>query len=209
MKPLQHFDMVSARCGELTALHTYLAGSVAAVVPLDELLRSEWVARVSALDLYVHELVAQGMVAIFEGARPPTPAYLKFRVTSESLNRIRSAATTTDAAAAFDLDVREQLGRVTYQFPDDIADGVRLCCGIELWNEVALKMGATPATKSAEAKLIKRTLSLIVQRRNKIAHEGDLQPLPPREPWPITKGDVHGIASFIDRVVRTIDALCS
>jgi hypothetical protein len=172
-----------------------------------ELLRAEWVARVSALDLYVHELVAQRMVEIFEGMRPVTPAYLKFQISTETLNRIRTAATPSEASAAFDLYVRTYLSRLTYQAPDDIADGVRLCSTIELWNEVALELGATSTTKMDEAKKLKKQLSLLIQRRNIIAHEGDLQQSPLREPWPINRADLTFVGYQIERLVRAIDAV--
>jgi hypothetical protein len=173
----------------------------------DELLRAEWVARISALDLYIHELVTQTMLGIFEGRRSASPAYLKFQISTESLNRIRAAATPSEASAAFDLYVRTYLSRITYQAPDDIADGVKLCSTIELWHEVALKLGATQATKSVEAKSLKTQLSLMVRRRNIIAHEGDLQQYPLREPWPISRADLAFVASQIERLVRAIDAV--
>jgi hypothetical protein len=173
----------------------------------DELLRAEWVARVSALDLYVHELVAQTMLAIFEGRRPASSAYLKFEISTETLNRIRAAATSSDASAAFDLYVRSYLARITYQAPDDIAEGVRLCSTIELWNEVALKLGATSATKVDRAKSLKKQLSLIVRRRNAIAHEGDLQQSPLREPWAISRADLVFVGGQIEGLVRAIDAV--
>jgi hypothetical protein len=173
----------------------------------DELLRAEWVARVSALDLYVHELIAQQMLAIFEGRRPPSPAYLKFEISNETLNRIRAAATPSDASAAFDLYVRSYLSRITYQAPDDIADGVRLCSSIELWREVALRLGASPATKTDKAKSLKTQLSLVVRRRHIIAHEGDLQQSPLREPWPISRADLTFVGEQIEQVVKAIDAV--
>ena len=206
MTPIDHFESVWARCGVLSGLHTYLARNLAGVLQPEELLRAEWVARVSALDLYVHELIAQSMVAIFEGRRPSTPAYLKFQVSNEALNRIRVASTRTEASAAFDLYVRTQLGRITYQFPEDISDGIRLLSGIELWNQIALALGANASTQNERAKNHKRQLSLIVRRRNAIAHEGDLQQTPLREPWPISQADLAEIASFIERVVRAIDS---
>ena len=152
MTPLAQFEAVWSRCAHLATLHAYLEKKCLSIMQPDELLRAEWVARVSALDLYIHELVAQAMLAIFEGRRPASPAYLRFQVSTETLNRIRAAATTSEASAAFDLYVRTYLSRITYQAPDDIADGVRLCSEIELWNEVALKLGATQATKADEAK---------------------------------------------------------
>jgi hypothetical protein len=36
---------------------------------------------------------------------------------------------------------------------------------------------------------LKRKFSVIVDRRNKIVQEGDLQPTVPRLPWPIRRGD--------------------
>lgn len=154
-------------------MQNYLAKNVATVMRPDELLRAEWVARISALDLYVHELVAQRMLSIFQGALPKTPAYQAFKLPTETMDRIRTAATVGDAGAAFDLEVRRQLGFITYQDPERIAEGLRLCCEIELWNTIALHQGASEFTKNHRAKQMKRTLSAIVERRNKIAHEGD------------------------------------
>jgi hypothetical protein len=207
VNPLGHFVAVWDRCAQLAALHAYLAKNVSSILSPDELLRAEWVARVSALDLYIHELVAQSMVEIFEGRRPPSPAYLRFKVSTETLDRIRVAPTRSEASAAFDLEVRNQLSLVTYQDPERIADGVRLCSKIELWNEIALKLGATLATKAEEAKKLKTQLSLVVRRRNQIAHEGDLQPTPLREPWPISKTDLALVQKLVETLVRTINTV--
>ena len=98
------------RCGvvvlSLSTLHAYLERNVSGVLQPDELLRAEWVSRVSAIDLYVHEFVTQKMLEIFEGRRPPTAAYLKFQVSTETLNRIRAAVIPSDASSAFDLFIR-------------------------------------------------------------------------------------------------------
>jgi hypothetical protein len=205
--PLAQFEAVWSRCAQLPTLHAYLENNVSSIMQPDELLRAEWVARISALDLYIHELVAQTMLAIFEGRRPASPAYLRFQISTETLNRIRAAATPSDASAAFDLYVRSYLSRLTFQAPDDIADGVRLCSTIELWNEVALHLGATPATKADKAKSLKTQLSLVVRRRNIIAHEGDLQQSPLRVPWPISRADLAFVGDQVERLVRAIDAV--
>lgn len=207
MTPLAHFQAVWDRCSQLSALHAYLEKNVSSIMQPAELLRAEWVARVSALDLYVHELVAQTMLGIFEGRRPASPAYLKFQVSTETLNRIRGAMTISETSAAFDLYVRSYLSRLTYQAPEDIADGIRLCSSIELWNEVAVNLGAIPATKAVEARSLKTQLSLIVRRRNIIAHEGDLQQSALREPWPISRADLAFVGAQIERLVRAIDAV--
>lgn len=193
----------------MTALHAHLAANVAPVLQPEEFLRAEWVARLSALDLYVHELVAQNMVAVFEGTRPPSPGYLRFHVSTETLTRIHTAPTQLDAVAAFDLEVRDQLSYSTFQDAEKIAEAIRLYSSVELWNEVALHLGATQATKSAEAKSLKKSLSLVVRRRNRIAHEGDLQPSPPRAPVPISSMDLRYVEDLIERIVRAIDVVAA
>lgn len=207
MSPIDQFKEVWTRCDHLSVIHAFLARNVASALQPDEILRAEWAARVSALDLYVHELVAQRMVAIFEGKFPSCPGFSVFSVPAETMDRIRTAASPTDASAAFDLTVRDQLSRKTFQFPDDIAAGVRLCSGIVLWNEVALHLGATPQSKDEDAKRIKKELTQIVGRRNKIVHEGDLQPTIPRTPWPISQADVAFVTQFISALAHAIDAV--
>jgi hypothetical protein len=205
--PIKHFEAVWDRCAELSALHAYLAANLSGALHPDELLRAEWVSRVCALDLYVHELVAQLMIEIFAGRRPTTPAYLRFEVSNETLDRIRAASTPSDAGAAFDLEVRNQISYLTFQDPEKIAEAVRLCSAIELWNTLASHLGATAATQVIKAQDLKKNLSLIVKRRNRIAHEGDLQPSPLREPWPITQADLVFVKDHIEQIVRAIDAV--
>jgi hypothetical protein len=76
-----------------------------------------------------------------------------------------------------------------------------------LWNEVALRHGASAATVTSVAGDLKKKLSLIVDRRNKIVHEGDLQPTVPRVPWPINRSDLSEVATFILSIVSSIDAI--
>lgn len=207
MSPIDHFKEVWARCDHLSVIHAYLAKNAAGVLQSDEILRAEWAARVSALDLYVHELVAQRMVSIFEGKLPSSPGFAAFTVPIETMERVRTATSATDASAAFDLTVRDQLSRRTFQYPDDIASGVRQCSGIPLWIEIAMQLGATQQTKDEDAKRIKKELTQIVARRNKIVHEGDLQPAIPRTPWPINQADVAFVTKSINAIVHAMDAV--
>jgi len=183
-----------------------VAQATAALQP-DELLRAEWAARVSALDLYVHELVTTHLVEIFTGARPACPGFGRFQISGDALMRIQSAPTPADRAAAFELEVRIRLSRITYQAPDDIADGIRMISPCSLWNEVALRSGASAANITTAAGDLKKKLSIIVDRRNKIVHEGDLQPAVPRIPWPVSRSDLVDVTEFIWSIVSAIDAV--
>lgn len=207
MTPIAHFQSVWERCDQIAGIHTYLSGQLTVALSPDELLRAEWVARVSALDLYIHELIAQKMLEIFEGRRSPSSGFQRFTIPNDVLMRIRAASSLADQNAAFDLEVRSRLGFATYQDPDKIADGVRLFSDVELWNEIALRHGATNSTKVNEAKALKRGLSLIVERRNKIAHEGDLQPGAPRVPWPINSSDLKEVTRMVLLIVTTLEQI--
>lgn len=208
MSALDLFKDVWLRADALTAIHGYLARNATAVLKVDELLRAEWVARVSALDLFVHELVAERMVAMFTGLAAPTPQFLKFRVSTETARRIASGS-SIEASAAFDLDVRDQLSYLSFQMPEKIADAVRLFSPVPLWSEVSKHQnpGMIGAALDSKKREIKSTLSLIVGRRNKIAHEGDLQPTHPRLPWPMTAEDLSYVRGFIWDLVHSIDAV--
>jgi hypothetical protein len=207
MTPKIYFDDVWQRSELFVALHGYVTANATAALQPDELLRAEWAARVSALDLYVHELVTKNLVEIFAGARPVCPGFARFQVSGEALMRIQAAATPADRSAAFELEVRTRLSRVTYQHPDDIADGIRMVSPCALWNEIALKLGATNATVTAVSADLRKRLAIIVDRRNKIVHEGDLQPMVPRTPWLIDRSDVSQVTTFINDVVGAIDSI--
>lgn len=205
MTPIQIFDSVWERVDMLAALHAYLSTQVTAVLKVDELLRSEWVARVAALDLYVHEVVAQRMLKIQSGDLPATPKYLNFRVSMETQARMVAGAGSAAALGAFDLAVREQLGFQSFQSPDKISDALKLCSQIDLWSEVATHLQTTKGDLSITSKSLRNTLSAIASRRHKIAHEADLQPTTPREPWPISVSDLELVRGFIGSIVPAID----
>lgn len=66
-------------------------------------------------------------------------------------------------------EIRETLSYKSFQQPDKIADAIRLISDKKLWDEVGNLMGKS-------AKEIKQQLTAIVDRRNKIAHEADIDP---------------------------------
>lgn len=203
--PKSIFDQAWLRCDLLSMTYAYTSANFSGAFDSREILRAEWVARVSALDLYIHELVAQRMLEIFQGTRVCTPKYDKFTIPHSVMSDIMNNAQTRDQT--YDLEVRRQLGIQTYQTSDSIADGIRLISDISLWREIALDHGATNGTADSRAKSLKMQLNMIVERRNKIAHEGDMQPITPREPWPINGNDMVVVKNFIEALVISIDKL--
>jgi len=112
-------------------------------------------------------------------------------ISSSVLNRLNNASWLED-------EVRESLGYQSFQQPDKIADALRLISDKKLWDEVATKLGRT-------AKDVKQELSAIVDRRNKIAHEADINPtygIGSR--WYIDEILVSDAVNFVEQVVESI-----
>jgi hypothetical protein len=207
MTPKDYFDDVWVRAHLFANLHGFVANNAAAVLQPDELLRAEWAMRVSALDLYVHEVVSQNLLKIFAGTRPSCTGFAKLQIASTTLMTIHVKGAGIDSNNAFDLEVRSRLSRVTYQFPDDIADGIRMVSPIELWAEIVKHHGSVGPAVKADAAALKGELTQIVNRRNKIVHEGDLQPGIPRVPWPISRADVDHVRTVLERIVAGMEAV--
>lgn len=206
MTPRLLFDELWARGDALATVYESLVALGIPQPKADELLRAEWVARVAALDLFVHELVAMRMLEQFEGIRGPAPGFAKFRLSAETITRMVNSDSAGERSAAFDLDVRAQISHLTFQMPDKIAEALRYTSPVALWEAVAKHQNpglSGSALKSAQ-RTIKTTLSSMVERRNKIAHEGDLGPTVPRQPWAIDVGQIGTVRDFILRLVESI-----
>jgi RiboL-PSP-HEPN len=100
-------------------------------------------------------------------------------------------------------EIRERLGYQSFQQADKIADAIRYISGKKLWEEVATKM-STP-TKNITAQDIKQQLNSIVDRRNKIAHEADIDPtFNIGSRWNIDELLVGDAVDFIEILVESI-----
>lgn len=207
MKPIDYFNDAWTRCDELRVLSSFLRSRITPALSVNEMLRAEWVARVSALDLFVHELVLQRMVEIFSGSRPACDGFDRFGCTLSLARRLTLAQSDTERILTFNLEVKSKLNRMTFQNPDDIANGIRFVSNVELWKAIVVKRGFPQNRIDDAAKELKRRLSLIVDRRNKIVHEADLVPSVPRTPWPISRDDVDETASLIDGIVSDISEI--
>lgn len=164
---------------------------------IDDLLRAQIVLAVSALDYYVHELTRLGMIEVFEGHRPQTDAFQKFQVTM--IGAINGIA-TPGTSGWLDNEIRTKHGYASFQQADKVADAIRLFSGVPLWNSVSAQLGI-------DAALLKQQLRLIIERRNKIAHEADLDPSFPGVRWPITAANAIEATDFIESLCEAIHAV--
>lgn len=185
-----------SRVRHLGGLHDALLSLTTRAVDTSDLLRAQIVLGVSALDYYVHEITVIGMVAVFEGKRPPTPAFLKYRVSMDSI----FTGGTSGRSRWFESDVRERHSYLSFQQPDKIADAIRFFSEVKLWQEVSTQLAISEQD-------VKTRLKLIVDRRNKIAHEADIDPSYPDARWPITQRDVDLSLTFLSQTCESIHAV--
>ena len=190
------FRLSIARVRDLIAVHNSLKAQASSVLDLSDILRAALVLAVSALDYYIHEIVRIGMLEIHRGQRPEPPAFSGFQISLGNARAGINAGQNIDSW--LEDEIRQRHSYKSFQQPDAIADAVRLICDKKLWEEVSINIGRP-------AKDIKKELSQIVDRRNKIAHEADIDPsYPIGDRWPIDELLVNEAVDFIEQVVESI-----
>ena len=190
------FRISMARVRDLIAVHNSLKAQASSVLDLSDMLRAALVLAVSALDYYIHEVVRIGMLEIHRGERPEPPGFSAFQISLGSARLGINAGQNIDSW--LEDEIRQRHSYKSFQQPEAIADAIRLICDKKLWEEVSTNM-------SRRAKDIKQQLNLIVTRRNKIAHEADIDPtLSIGNRWPIDELLVNEAVDFIEQVVDSI-----
>ena len=94
-------------------------------------------------------------------------------------------------------ELRNRHGHRSFQNPDRIAEAIRLIADVRLWEEVARRVGTS-------ASYVRDRLGLIVNRRNQIAHEADMNRSYPMARWHIDADMVAGIVDFIEQIAEAI-----
>ena len=193
------FGISIARVRELITVHNSLKAQASSVVDLSDMLRAALVLAVSALDYYIHEVVRIGMLEIHRGQRPEPPAFSRFQISLGSARAAINAGQNIDSW--LEDEIRQGHSYKSFQQPKAIADAIRLISDKKLWEEVSINMGRV----AQDTEDIKNQLSLIVDRRNKIAHEADIDPsYPIGDRWPIDELLVNEAVDFIEQVVESI-----
>ena len=194
-KALDAFNVSIARVEHLAGLHQAIASLTTPAIDSSDLLRAQIVLAVSALDFYVHEVTLLGMIEVYAGTRSPTPAFEKYRISVGAM----MAGHLGGGTAWLEAEIRDRHSFLSFQHPDKIADAIRLFSPVKLWQAVAASLGTDEGT-------VKSRLRLIVDRRNKIAHEADLDPSYPGARWPISEADTAQTRQFLAELVGVINA---
>lgn len=192
------FQALMSQKNVTSALYDYLSVNK---IPLDssDLLRWQWVLAVSALDKYIHDIVADGMVEQYINKRPHTPKFDAFQLSVNTFFNIKSAPVPE---MEFRNEVIRKNSYLAFQEPNKIADALSFIWDEQhKWDVISSNM-ATPISSSD----LKTKLKNIVVRRNQIVHEGDcLSTNIPLTQQPITLSDSQDVIQFITELVDAID----
>lgn len=172
-----------------------LQAQVTSAMDVSDLYRAALVHGVSALDHFVHEEVRVRMLALsgLDSAEWPD-GFKRFRVSMSSVD----ASTNQPGAVWLDEEIRAQHGHLSFQHPAKIADAFRKTTNEAFWPTVAGHLGLPVAGA-------KNRLKLIVDRRNKIAHEADMDPTPPKSRYSISAADVRDSLDFLESIVSGVE----
>lgn len=166
---------------------------------VEDLLRSEIVYSVSALDRFIHDLVKAGMVEIYEGRRAATPQYSSFNLSIGQHQDIQTAI-VPPPGMVFRSIIEKKHSYETFQAHEKIKDALNL-----IWNETHKWQRIAHAIGRTEND-IKTELSNIVIRRNQIVHEMDLD-LSTGSAQSISHATTRHIVTFVKLLGETIHSL--
>lgn len=195
----EQFQENILRVKDLIGIYNAINSQTTAVVDSSDILRAVIVFSVSALDKFVHDVTRIGMLEIFQGNRPKTDAYSRFQLSMETFTSLQ-AMDEKDRLNILDEEIWERHSWQSFQRPDKIAEALRLVTTVKLWDELAKRM-------QMDAKKLKSRLELIVERRDKIAHEADTIPPSQRLPerrWTINYQMTEDAIEFMEKIVKAI-----
>lgn len=203
-RELDLFERSITRARDMMGLASSLTNTMSGVMDLSDIHRAAFVQGVSAFDTFVHEEIRARILDIFASTSVMPTALQRLKVTLASAQ----VATAGQGLAWLETEIREQHSLLSFQKPDKVADGVRLISDVQLWKSLADHLGQGPQNGESGDQILKRRLTLIVDRRNTIVHESDLDPTPPGdELYPMARVTVEDALTFLDQIARGIQAV--
>ena len=189
---LEQFHEEIRRVRNLIAIYDYLQADPKNTLDSSDVLRGGMVLLVSALDTFVHDVVRIGMIQILRGDRKQTDSYQKVKFTLQQVN-------FDPDYLWFERQIREENGRETFQTPEQLEKAIKYIFKEDLWVRLSQIL------KLDNKEDIKRHIRAIVDRRNQIAHEADLDMgLPAPTKRSIESEDIKDAVDFIEKLANAV-----
>lgn len=181
---------------DYSKLYVLLEQNIPALCPQrDELLRAQIVMAVSAVDTFFHNVVKTGLLQIFNGSRPIGKA-ASYPIELLDVISINRENDSYKKQLLLENAIMKISSKDSYQSAASIEYAVGLLGIKGIWTKLSPLMGIP-------AEDIKNKISLIVRRRNQIAHESDINPATMLR-YPITKADADDVVDFLDKFVNSV-----
>lgn len=164
---------------------------------VSDILRSELVSIVSALDRFIHDIVKAGIIESYNGRRVLTSSCSNFQVTIGDLKSFLSVDINQDPDVILEDIIDRKHSHLSFQDPKKIADALSL-----FWDENQ-KWQAIASQSQNNQNALKIELKNIVIRRNQIVHEADFDAFQ-NQIQSIESRDVENSVEFINNLVEVI-----
>ena len=165
------------------------------VTQASQLLRSQFVLLVSALDTYIHDIVRIGILQEYQGIRPVSRGLSKLSLTYNDLSELESQPPMMKTPTMEQI-IRRINSVDSFQSSKSIEYAMGLIGITGIWSKLSSSL-------AVNAEDIKTKLDLIVRRRNQIAHESDYNPSTGHQRG-INKNEIKDIKVFICDFVNAI-----
>lgn len=180
-------------------LHEQLVKMVPAI-DLGDILRSEYVLIVSAFDCYIHDVVLQGMAEMFSGNQIECKNYTDFCIPMSTVKQLLATSDPSLRESIYNASVKKILSKDSYQSPKNVEFALGMVNLKKIWSKIGQEINMPTED-------VKRKLGLIILRRNKIAHEADIENFVSMEKAEIERADVEDVITYLDNVVLAIEKI--
>lgn len=178
----------------------------------NNLLKAQLVNVVSAFDMFIHGIVKKGVIEIFNKTRKETPKFQSFAFQAKTILKLIEVMSPGFMPSSSDdlpdvileKELSDKLSFMSFQSPDKVTDALSL-----IWGEphkmqvLALDMNISGCNINEKVNNLKQELTTIIQRRNQIAHEGDINPAT-QLPRSIELSDVNKASDFISSLGHAV-----
>ncbi|MGI8310949.1 hypothetical protein [Saccharopolyspora hattusasensis] len=166
-----------------------------------DLYRSAWVMAVAALDHWVFEEIRHRALALLLKPDGQKPSGLrKLSVPVDLFDRIHYGGESREAVFGEMLD--REFGHESYQNPRYIQEAFKHVSDVKLWAEVAKRAHAHG--DQVDAKEVQARLKRIMERRNQIVHQADLDQADPNRRQPVSAEEAAAVISRLEETAAYI-----
>ncbi|MBQ1017971.1 hypothetical protein KBX71_08845 [Micromonospora sp. D93] len=195
---MRQFTVEMTRARDLVGLGQSVYRMTGGRVDGSDMYRAALVHAVAALDSYIHGIVLDRGVDMLMGRLANSGSKSKVGLQLSAVQEILNAPNALMQEVSARAQIAQRLSLETFQKPDDVANGLAMVGISKVWSI------AFPNDPGAA----KAALGVIVQRRNRIVHQCDADPLTPGAITPLSDGDALDSISTVQAVVAAIDPHC-